>query len=110
MLDDRLEGLDRFRVGEREKIAVDLHVLLERALAPIPHLPVSSLYLEGPSGDVFRMQSNGPAVVLIRRIEFDHLLTTLAMEAGAELVAPAAIAQAAQDEDGVTLALRDGRR
>jgi geranylgeranyl reductase family protein len=83
---------------------------LQDALAGIPHLPVSSLYLEGPSGDVFRMQSNGPAVVLIRRIEFDHLLAKLAIDAGAELVAPAAVAQAEQDADGVTLKLRDGRR
>jgi geranylgeranyl reductase family protein len=83
---------------------------LQAALAAIPHLPVSNLYLEGPSGDVFRMRSSGPAVVLIRRIEFDHLLTTLAVQAGAELVAPAAVAQAEQDEEGVTLKLRDGRR
>jgi geranylgeranyl reductase family protein len=83
---------------------------LHTALAAIPHLPVSSLYLEGPSGDVFRMRSQGPAVVLIRRIEFDHLLTRLAIAAGAELVAPAAVAQAEQDAEGVTLKLRDGRR
>jgi geranylgeranyl reductase family protein len=83
---------------------------LQEALRGISHLPVSSLYLEGPSGDVFRMRSNGPAVVLIRRIEFDHLLVKLAIQGGAELVAPAAVAQAEQDADGVTLKLRDGRR
>jgi geranylgeranyl reductase family protein len=83
---------------------------LHDALAAIPHLPVSNLYLEGPSGEVFRMRSNGPAVVLIRRIEFDHLLATLAIEAGAELLAPATVSQAEQDEEGVTLKLRDGRR
>ncbi len=83
---------------------------LRDAIARIPHLPVSSLYLEGPSGDVFRMRSEGPAVVLIRRIEFDHLLVTLALEAGAQLMAPAAVAQVEQDADGVTLKLRDGRR
>ena len=71
--------------------------------------PVSSLYLEGPSGGVFRMQAKGPAVVLIRRVEFDYLLASLAREAGAEIVAPAAIAQARQDGDGVTLRTRDGR-
>jgi flavin-dependent dehydrogenase len=70
---------------------------------------VSSLYLEGPSGAVFRMQANGPAVVLIRRIEFDYLLASLAREAGAEIVSPAAIAQASQDAGGVTLRTRDGR-
>jgi geranylgeranyl reductase family protein len=82
---------------------------LPPALPRIPHHPVSSLYLEGPSGGVFRMQSNGPAVVLIRRIDYDYLLATLAREAGAEIVAPAAIAQASQDGDGVTLKTRDGR-
>jgi len=83
---------------------------LRDALTAIPHHAVSSLYLEGPSGNVFRMRSNGPAVVLIRRIEFDHLLTRLAIAAGAEVLAPAAIAQAEDDGAGVTLKLRDGRR
>lgn len=82
---------------------------LPAALRRIPTNPVSSLYLEGPSGGVFRMVANGPAIVLIRRIEYDYLLATLAQEAGAEIVAQAAIAQAAQDRDGVTLKTRDGR-
>jgi flavin-dependent dehydrogenase len=78
-------------------------------LARVPTHPVSSLYLEGPSGEAFRMQSPGPAVILIRRLEFDHFLVSLAIEAGARLLAPAAIAQASQDADGVTLRTRDGR-
>jgi geranylgeranyl reductase family protein len=82
---------------------------LPPALARISTHAVSSLYLEGPSGGVFRMQSNGPAVILIRRIEYDYLLASLAREAGAEVVAPAAVAQASQDADGVTLRTRDGR-
>ena len=82
---------------------------LPDALPRIPTHPVSSLYLEGPSGGVFRMQSNGPAVLLIRRIEFDFLLASLAREAGAEIVASAAVAQARQDAEGVTLRTRDGR-
>ena len=82
---------------------------LTASLDRIPTHPVSSLYLEGPSGEVFRMQSRGPAILLIRRIEFDHLLVSLAVEAGARLLAPAAIAQARQDADGVTLRTRDGR-
>jgi flavin-dependent dehydrogenase len=48
-------------------------------------------------------------VLLIRRVEYDYLLATLALEAGAAIVAPAAIAQASQDRDGVTLQTRDGR-
>ena len=82
---------------------------LSAALPRIPAHPVSSLYLEGPSGGVFRMQANGPAVILIRRIEFDHLLASLAREAGAELLASTAIAQARQDAHGVTLRTREGR-
>ena len=82
---------------------------LRDALPRIPTHPVSSLYLEGPSGGVFRMQSDGPAVLLIRRIEFDYLLASLAREAGAEILASTAIAQARQDADGVTLRTRDGR-
>lgn len=82
---------------------------LPAPLSRIPSHPVSSLYLEGPSGGVFRMQADGPAVVLIRRIEFDHLLVSLAQEAGAEVLASTAIAQARQDADAVTLRARDGR-
>jgi geranylgeranyl reductase family protein len=82
---------------------------LAQSLSRIPTHPVSSLYLEGPSRDTFRMQTRGPAILLIRRIEFDHLLASLAVEAGARLLAPATIAQARQDADGVTLRTRDGR-
>jgi geranylgeranyl reductase family protein len=82
---------------------------LPESLHRIPTHSVSSLYLEGPSGEVFRMQSPEPAVLLIRRIEFDYLLASLAVEAGARLLAPAAIAQARQDADGVTLRTRDGQ-
>jgi geranylgeranyl reductase family protein len=82
---------------------------LPSALPRVPAHPVSSLYLEGPSGGVFRMQANGPALILIRRVEFDYLLASLAREAGAAIVAPAAVAQASQDADGVTLRTRDGR-
>src|SRR4051794_21033429 len=82
---------------------------LREPLRRIPTHAVSSLYLEGPSGEVFRMQSDGPTVILIRRIEFDAMLAQLAVDAGATLLAPAAVAQARQDADGVTLRTRDGR-
>lgn len=82
---------------------------LSDSLRHIPSNAVSSLYLEGPSGGVFRMQTNGPTVVLIRRIEFDNMLAGLAVDAGARLLAPAAIAQASQDASGVTLRTREGR-
>lgn len=70
---------------------------------------VSDLYLEGPSGGAFRMHSATPAVLLIRRIEFDHALARRAIAAGAALHAPVEIGQASQDADGVTLRARDGR-
>jgi geranylgeranyl reductase family protein len=70
---------------------------------------VSELYLEGPSGAVFRMTSPTPAVLLIRRLEFDGALARRAVDAGATLEAPVEIGQASQDADGVTLRTRDGR-
>lgn len=82
---------------------------LPRPLQDIPSNPVSHLYLEGPSGDVFRMTSKGPAVILIRRIEFDHMLVRQAQAAGAEVIAAAPVAGATDDGDGVTLRTRDGR-
>ena len=82
---------------------------LGESLGQIPCLPVSSLYLEGPSRNVFRMQASGPAVLLIRRIEFDDMLIARARDAGATILAPAPVASAAQDDEGVTLRLRDGR-
>jgi len=82
---------------------------LPEALRRIPSHAISHLYLEGPSGEVFTMETDGPAVLLIRRIEFDTMLATLAVDAGARLETPASIAQASQDADGVTLRTRDGR-
>lgn len=82
---------------------------LPEVVRRIPTHPVSSLYLEGPSGEVFRTGTPGPVVLMIRRIEFDYLLASLAAAAGAALLSPAAIAQASQDDDGVTLRTREGR-
>lgn len=82
---------------------------LPESVRRIPTHPVSSLYLEGPSGAVFRTATPGPVVLMIRRVEFDYLLASLAVEAGAALLSPAAIAQASQDDHGVTLRTRDGR-
>jgi len=82
---------------------------LRDALRRITSLEISDLYLEGPSGDIFRTRANGPAVILIRRIEFDYLLVSLAIEAGAQVLAPAPVAQVRQDAEQVTLTLRDGR-
>ena len=71
---------------------------------------VSTLHLEGPSGRHVVLRSPTPAVLLIRRIEFDHLLARLAEESGARLIEDAWVSQVAADEDGVLVVARDGRR
>jgi geranylgeranyl reductase family protein len=83
---------------------------LETALARIATHTVSRLYLEGPNGDATVVRSEQPAALLIRRVEYDELLVSLAVEAGAELITGAEIVQAAASEHGVTLTSRDGRR
>ena len=78
-------------------------------LARIATHAVSRLYLEGPDGDSTVVHSDEPAALMIRRVEFDALLVSLAQKAGAELVTGADIVQARDDDDGVTLNARDGR-
>jgi geranylgeranyl reductase family protein len=83
---------------------------LESALERIPTHTVARLYLEGPDGDSTVVESDGPAALMIRRVEFDRLLVDLAREAGAEFVGGADIVRAAEGPDGVVLEARDGRR
>jgi len=83
---------------------------LERELARIPTHTLSRLYLEGPDGDAAVIESESPAALMIRRVEFDALLVTLAIEAGAEFVTGADIVQARADNDRVVLTGRDGRQ
>ncbi len=71
---------------------------------------LSRLYLEGPDGASAVIESDEPAALMIRRLEFDALLASLAQAAGAEIVGGVDIVQARQDADGVTLTARDGRR
>ena len=82
---------------------------LEEALARIQTHRVSRLYLEGPDGDSTVIHSRVPAALMIRRVEFDALLVSLAREAGAELIEGVDVVAAAQDADGVTVTARDGR-
>ncbi len=79
------------------------------ALHRIPTHVVSRLYLEGPSGRSVVLTSEAPAVLLIRRLEFDDLLVRLAVESGAELVEGAWVSQVTADEDGAVATTRDGR-
>ena len=82
---------------------------LEPALSRIATHTVARLHLEGPDGDSATIRSNGPAALLIRRVEYDALLVALAQAAGAELVEGFDVVSAAQGTDGVTLNARDGR-
>ena len=83
---------------------------LEPELHRIATHAVARMYLEGPDGEAAIVESDGPAALMIRRIEFDALLVALAQEAGAELVTGADVVQAREDRDAVTLTTRDGRR
>jgi len=82
---------------------------LEPALARISTHLLSRLHLEGPDGDATVIESDGPAALMIRRVEFDALLVSLAVDAGVEVV-NADIVQAHEERDRVVLTGRDGRR
>lgn len=82
---------------------------LEPALDRIATHRLSRLHLEGPDGSAL-IESSTPAVLMIRRLEFDGLLVSLAVEAGAELVTGFDVAEASWTATGVDLRARDGRR
>jgi flavin-dependent dehydrogenase len=83
---------------------------LERELDRIATHAVSRLYLEGPGGESTIVQADESMALMIRRVDFDALLVSLAVEAGAELITGADIVQASADADGVALTARDGRQ
>ena len=83
---------------------------LERELSRISTLTLSRLCFEGPDGESTIIRSADPAALMIRRVEFDALLVSLAVRAGADLVTGADIVQASDDRDRVALVARDGRR
>jgi geranylgeranyl reductase family protein len=83
---------------------------LERELGRIATHTVSRLRLEGPGGEASVVESDGAAALMIRRIEFDHLLVSLAQEAGATLTTGVDVVQASVAPRGVTLTARDGLR
>jgi flavin-dependent dehydrogenase len=83
---------------------------LEPQLGRIGTHRVSRLRLEGPGGESTVIESSEPAALMVRRVEFDALLVSMAVEAGAELVTGADIVHASSDADGVRLLARDGRR
>lgn len=69
---------------------------------------LSRLYLEGPGGASVVIESAEPAALMIRRLEFDALLLSLAAEAGATVVT-ADVVRVEERDDRVTLDTRDGR-
>ena len=81
---------------------------LEPALSRISTHWISRLHLEGPAGGSVDLQSDSPAALMIRRVEFDALLAALAREAGARMVAAADVVQARQDADRVAVTTKDG--
>jgi flavin-dependent dehydrogenase len=83
---------------------------LGSALQRITTHTVARLHLEGPDGHSTIIESDSPAALMIRRIEYDALLVSLAVEAGATLVPGVDIVQARQDAERVELVARDGRR
>jgi geranylgeranyl reductase family protein len=82
---------------------------LDSALAQIRTHRVSRLYLEGPAGRGVVLTSPTPAVLLVRRIEFDDRLARLAVEAGADLIEDACVSQVRVGDDAVHVTARDGR-
>ena len=83
---------------------------LEDALPRIATHTLNRLHLEGPDGESTVIESDEPAALMIRRVEFDELLVSLALREGAELVTGADIVQASANHERVTLVARDGRR
>ena len=83
---------------------------LTGALARIPTHLVSRLYLEGPAGESTIIESDVPAALMVRRVEFDALLVSLAVEAGAELITGVEVVQARAHDARLSLTARDGRR
>jgi len=82
---------------------------LAAELSRIATHTVSRLYLEGPGGESTVIESDDPAALMIRRVEFDALLVDLAREAGAELIDDVDIVRVSTTASGVVLESRDGR-
>ena len=83
---------------------------LRPALGRIATHTIARLHLEGPDGESTLIESDGPAALMIRRVEFDALLVDLAREAGAQLIGGVDIVRATMNDTKVSLEARDGRR
>jgi geranylgeranyl reductase family protein len=83
---------------------------LAAAIRPIDVHRIARLYLEGPGTEALELQTAEPAVLLVRRVEFDHALVQQAVTAGARLECGFEITGVDTTEQGVTLKSRDGRQ
>lgn len=93
--------------------------LTSRAVERFPHLrdalpristhAIRRIYMEGPGGESVAIETKRPTVLMVRRLEFDALLVSLAREAGAEVVEGVDIVRAFDDGARVRLEARDGR-
>jgi geranylgeranyl reductase family protein len=82
---------------------------LDARLAEIDVHRISKLHLEGPHGTTVDIATADPSVLLLRRVDFDHLLVREAVRAGATLVERFEVTQAAAGPSHVTFTSRDGR-
>jgi geranylgeranyl reductase family protein len=112
----RVVVLDRARFPRNKPCggAISMRALrrfpyLVHALARIPTRRLSRLYLQAPNGGSLVLTSRTPAALMVRRVEFDALLVTLAREAGAQIVEGAEVARAEESRHAVRLTTRDGR-
>ncbi|MCX6549715.1 MAG: NAD(P)/FAD-dependent oxidoreductase [Acidobacteria bacterium] len=82
---------------------------LNDALPRISTHAIRRLYMEAPGGESVVVASDRPTVLMVRRVEFDHLLLGLAREAGADVLEGVEITRASQQSAAVRLEARDGR-
>ena len=82
---------------------------VEAALPRISTHAIRRIYMEAPGGASVSIETAEPTVVLVRRLEFDNLLMTMAREAGAEVAEGADITRVSEHAAGVRLDARDGR-
>ncbi len=82
---------------------------LESSLAGVAVHRIGSIHLEGPNGSALDVTRPKAAVLMIRRVEFDHALVRAAVAAGARLDDGFEITQAESTANGVTIRARDGR-
>ena len=82
---------------------------VEAAIPRISAHPIRRIYMEAPGGASVAVETEQPTILLVRRIEFDNLLMTMAREAGAEVAEGTDITRVSEREAGVRLEARDGR-